>query len=61
MGGGEGGGVGEGGGGERGAARLRVFLERPRIYQTLELAVLEAPARANLVRSLARLTASPRA
>ena len=45
---------------ERRAALLRVFLERPRIYQTLELAVLEAPARANLVRSLARLTASPR-
>lgn len=42
---------------ERRARLLRRFLDRPRIFQTAEFASFEAPARANLARSLARLTA----
>jgi predicted metal-dependent HD superfamily phosphohydrolase len=38
---------------------LRAFLERPRIYLTPEFAAFEQPARDNLVRSIARLEASP--
>lgn len=41
---------------ERRAGRLRHFLDRPRIFLTPDFASFEAPARANLARSLARLT-----
>jgi predicted metal-dependent HD superfamily phosphohydrolase len=44
---------------ERRARLLRAFLDRPRIFLTPEFASFEAPARANLTRSLARLTADP--
>jgi predicted metal-dependent HD superfamily phosphohydrolase len=40
---------------ERRPRVLRRFLDRERIYQTPEFARLEAPARANLARSLLRL------
>jgi len=43
---------------ERRPSLLRAFLDRPRIFLTPEFA-FEAPARANLTRSLARLTADP--
>jgi predicted metal-dependent HD superfamily phosphohydrolase len=38
---------------------LTMFQGRPRIYITDAFAHLEAPARANLARSLARLAAAP--
>ncbi len=38
---------------------LRVFLERPRIFLTPEFAALEAPARANLERSIEALQRAP--
>lgn len=40
---------------ERRPRILRRFLDRPRIFETPEFARFEAPARANLARSLARL------
>jgi predicted metal-dependent HD superfamily phosphohydrolase len=40
---------------ERRARLLRRFLDRPRIFLTREFASLEAPARANLARSSARM------
>jgi predicted metal-dependent HD superfamily phosphohydrolase len=44
---------------ERRPSLLPAFLDRPRIFLTPEFASFEAPARANLTRSLARLTADP--
>jgi predicted metal-dependent HD superfamily phosphohydrolase len=44
---------------ERRARLLRGFLDRPRLYLTPEFAALEAPARANLERSLRRLSNHP--
>ncbi len=41
---------------ERRAELLRHFLDRPRIFLTPDFGSFEAPARANLARSLARLT-----
>ena len=38
---------------------LRVFLDRPRIFLTLEFTTLEAPARANLERSIEALQRAP--
>ena len=38
---------------------LRVFLDRPRIFLTPEFAPLEAPARANLERSIEALQRAP--
>ena len=39
---------------------LRRFLDQPRIFLTPELAAFEAPARANLARSIAQLEAAIR-
>ena len=44
---------------ERRPRVLRRFLDRARIYETAEFAALEAPARANLARSLLRLAQPP--
>ena len=41
------------------ARLLRRFLERPALFLTPEFARFEAPARANLARSIARLEAAP--
>ncbi len=41
------------------AGVLRAFLDRPRIFVTAEFAVFEAPARANLLRSLSRCAPRP--
>ena len=45
---------------ERRARLLRRFLGRPRLFETAEFAPFEAPARANLTRSLERLTGTCR-